>query len=250
MRKNQVENTTFAIQENQFDLTVVRSRQRRRSISLVVKPNYQLILRAPFRASMYSIEQMIKQNSNWIMQKLTQLNYLEKNKQKYEIAYRDVVYYLGQSYPLKIIESLETKPCCNLEADAFVIIIKPTDKPELRRQVILKLLIAWYSKRALEKTQERMVFWSRQLNVRFNTLLISRAKKRWGSCSGNNNIRINWRLIMAPAPLLDYVIVHELCHVVHKNHSEKFWELVASIMPDYKFYRKALKNPEWNSILY
>jgi predicted metal-dependent hydrolase len=250
MRKNQIENTTFAIEENQFALTIVRSHHRRRSISLAISPNSQLILRAPFKTNTKTIENMIKQHSNWILQKLSQLHLIEKTKQKYEVAYGDVFYYLGQPYQLKIIESAVTKPNCALSIDALTVTIKPSQKPNIRQQEILKILTKWCCNQAMEKTRERMLFWSNVLNVKFNKLSISRATKRWGSCSTINNIRINWRLIMAPPALLDYVVVHELCHVVHKNHSERFWGLVASVMPDYKDYRRTLKKPEWNSILY
>jgi predicted metal-dependent hydrolase len=98
-----------------------------------------------------------------------------------------------------------------------------------------------YSKQQiLTKFLERATFWSTQLKVEFKKLLLSNAKKRWGSCTAENVIRINAVLIKVPVELLDYVIVHELCHVRHKNHSPYFWKMVASVMPDYQTRRNQL----------
>lgn len=92
---------------------------------------------------------------------------------------------------------------------------------------------------------KRAQWWADKLNVSFHSLTLTHAKKRWGSCSHDNRIRIHARLIQLPENLLDYVIVHELCHIRHKNHSAQFWQYVESVMPDYKKQRRMLQTFSW-----
>ncbi len=98
-----------------------------------------------------------------------------------------------------------------------------------------------YKKLARKVITARTEYYASILGTTYNTLSIRDQKTRWGSCSGRNNLSFNWRLILAPPEILDYVVVHELCHLVHMNHSKEFWTLVGSILPDYKIRRKWLK---------
>jgi predicted metal-dependent hydrolase len=86
----------------------------------------------------------------------------------------------------------------------------------------------------------RTQFFSSTMGVMYSSLRCSSARTRWGSCSGTNTISINWRLVLLPPQLLDYVIIHELAHITHKNHSKQFWSLVAKYCSDYKEKRKML----------
>ncbi|MCA3244078.1 MAG: M48 family metallopeptidase [Alphaproteobacteria bacterium] len=83
--------------------------------------------------------------------------------------------------------------------------------------------------------------WSEKLRVAPGKIMVTNPAKRWASCDHRNNLRFNWRVMMVPSSLIDYVVAHELCHVVHKNHSPDFWRLLGSIMPDYGQRKVALK---------
>ncbi len=91
---------------------------------------------------------------------------------------------------------------------------------------------------------DRVQYYAEKYGFKFSKLRLSSAKTRWGSCSGNNTISINWNLVFAPLDIMDYVIIHELCHTKHHNHSQKFWDEVAKYIPDYKEKREWLKNNE------
>jgi predicted metal-dependent hydrolase len=93
------------------------------------------------------------------------------------------------------------------------------------------------------------MFYSNKLGVNIPAYQVKYQKKRWGSCSANNVLRINFQLIMAPYAQLEYVVVHELCHIKEKNHSAKFWKLVKELMPDYAEPRKGLKTEGWKYVL-
>ncbi|MDD3284821.1 MAG: M48 family metallopeptidase [Patescibacteria group bacterium] len=88
---------------------------------------------------------------------------------------------------------------------------------------------------------KRVKYYSKLENIKYNKIKITNAKNRWGSCSFKNNINLSMRLAMAPIEIIDYVVIHELCHIKEKNHSKKFWNEVEKIMPNYKQNEKWLK---------
>lgn len=98
-----------------------------------------------------------------------------------------------------------------------------------------------YKKLSREVLVDRLVHWSRVMNLQYTSFRLSSAKTRWGSCSGKNSINLNWRLVMTPAEVIDYVVIHELAHIKQKNHSVKFWEIVQTYDPLWKQRRKWLR---------
>ncbi|MBN2664423.1 MAG: M48 family metallopeptidase, partial [Bacteroidales bacterium] len=104
-----------------------------------------------------------------------------------------------------------------------------------------KIFDLWYKKTALEFFKKRAFIYSKLLGVNYKNIKISSAQKRWGSCSSTGNINLSWRLVMAPIEVIDYVVIHELAHLIEPNHSNKFWYHVQRIQPEYKLHRKWLK---------
>lgn len=101
------------------------------------------------------------------------------------------------------------------------------------------LLKEWYINSSREVINKRLIYYRRIINVSYNAVKIKDQRSRWGSCSDKRNLNFNWRLIMMPQQVMDYVIIHELCHLKHLNHSKDFWNMVYRYMPDYK------KSIEW-----
>lgn len=99
----------------------------------------------------------------------------------------------------------------------------------------------WLFNQAGEYIPERVSSLAEKYNFRFNKIKIKRQKTRWGSCSGKKNLNFNYRLMCFNKKAIDYVIIHELCHLKEMNHSQKFWKLVEEIMPDYRIYRKLIR---------
>lgn len=98
-----------------------------------------------------------------------------------------------------------------------------------------------YSEDARRVLTERVAYYQQFTGGTYHKITIREQKTRWGSCSSKGTLSFHWKLILAPPLVLDYVVVHELCHLTHMNHSKAFWDLVASVMPDYKIRRKWLK---------
>lgn len=101
--------------------------------------------------------------------------------------------------------------------------------------------VLFYRRMARDVIEQRCNYYSRLMNVNYNRIAIRDQKTRWGSCSSKKNLNFNWRLIMAPAGVLDYVVVHELSHLKEMNHSKRFWREVEQVMPEYKKYNNWLK---------
>lgn len=104
-----------------------------------------------------------------------------------------------------------------------------------------QLLVVWYRRRAHQVFKEKLDHYARLMEVSYQGFRVKDQKTKWGSCSGTGNINLNWRLIMAPDAVLDYLIVHELAHLRHPDHSRAFWLLVQTFMPDYLQCRKWLR---------
>ncbi|MCO5382597.1 MAG: M48 family metallopeptidase [Methanosarcina barkeri] len=115
--------------------------------------------------------------------------------------------------------------------------------------LIKKAVWNFYSKRAEEEVEKILKVYSKKLGIAPPTFKVKHQRRRWGSCSADNVLRINFQLVMAPPEQLEYVVVHELCHVIEKNHSARFWKLVKQLMPDYEVYRKSLKKEGWKYML-
>ena len=94
---------------------------------------------------------------------------------------------------------------------------------------------------ALKRIRQRLAFYAPRVGAHFGRVTIREQKSRWGSCSRKGNLNFNWKLIMAPPEVLDYVVIHELCHLHEFNHSPRFWALVAAQMPEYEAWKKWLK---------
>lgn len=105
----------------------------------------------------------------------------------------------------------------------------------------LEALKKRYRDKARARFESRVAYYHKITGGRYTSVTVRDQKTRWGSCSSRGTLSFNYRLIFAPPDILDYVVVHELCHLTHMNHSADFWNMVGSVMPEYKIYRKWLK---------
>jgi len=206
-------------------------RSDRKTLSLSINENAELIVRAPNRASYDEIQKFISEKSAWI----------EKNHRLIKARLKDDLnhnlnsqcLYLGSLYPIKIDHNSFDQISFNGQ------IFTMNDESSETISLILK---SWYKKRFMEVALPRLNYFSDKYNLKVNQVRVKEQKTLWGSCSSKNNINLNYLLIMAPIKVIDYVIVHELVHTVHKNHSVKFWQEVETIMPRYKEARYWLKD--------
>lgn len=145
-------------------------------------------------------------------------------------------WFLGKEYPISNVKS--GKACVMFCNDEFLVYA-----PKHNKETIQTLMEEWYRKKAREIFTKRVEYFAPQIGKRVNRIAIRGQHTRWGSCSSKGNLNFNWRLMLAPPEIIDYVVVHELCHLLHMNHSKDFWHSVEAILPDYKQRKKWLT--EW-----
>lgn len=156
---------------------------------------------------------------------------------KLKLENGDTLYYLGEARTLRVIREERSRARVKMVMDLLLMWIPYEADYEYRKEQLEK----WYRKEAAAVFGEKAEEFAQALSVSFQDIRIKDQKSRWGSCSSKRNMNFNWRLLMAPEPVCDYVIIHELCHLVYMNHSPDFWNLVESVCPDYRQYKKWLK---------
>ncbi len=200
---------------------------KRRTVALTVNRTGELIVRAPKRAPISFIEQLINKKSDWIKKALSlQLN--RKNIKQF--AEGETFLYLGKQYRLHIVDEYKSKLNFN---GSF-------ELSKYKISLAKNLFTDWYKIQAKSIILNRAKFYAGFMGLQFNKLTIKNMASRWGSCSNAGNINFSYRLIMAPLEVLDYVVVHELAHLKHHNHSAAFWKFVGNFCPDYKILSKYL----------
>lgn len=216
------------------------TRSNRRTLSLAVLKDGKIVIKAPLKMSMESINQFVFEKQKWIREKLS---IIEHNNEKFQdiITYRKFLLY-GNQYSIKLgdVKKIEV-----VSSDMSIYI--PRTTPE--DKIIYKLK-NWYKKTAKTVIEDRLKYISGLIKLAPNSIRISDSKGRWGACSSTGNISFNYRVIMLEPSIIDYVIVHELCHLVEMNHSKRFWNIVNSFMPSASKQKTKIKDYSFLLSLY
>lgn len=219
------------------EVNVNITRKNRKTISIKISKDSEVIISAPLFIGDERIIELIKNKEQWIAQGLRQM----EKKRKEILSCKEGVTYIGIRYPILIHKVKYNSLKLIFDKNNFNIYIPEILTEDEEATNIKGLLIKWYKAQARRVFQERVDYYSSKLKISPNRIAIKDQKSRWGSCSSKGNINLNFRLIMAPIEIIDYVIVHELCHLVHLNHSKEFWALVEKILPSYLKCKEYLK---------
>jgi predicted metal-dependent hydrolase len=212
---------------------VVRS--RRRTFSIEIERDGRLIVRAPNRASVRAIREVVEGKRRWIERKQARVRERCAEAHPRRFVEGESFLYLGEAYPL----SLDGRDGMPIAFDGSRFVLSDEYVANARN-----VFAAWYRERAREHIAERMERYSSAAGIGCGEVRITSARRRWGSCTVKGNLCFTWRLVMAPPDVIDYVVVHELAHIKHPNHSSMFWTEVASIMPDFERRRRWLRENE------
>ena len=208
-------------------------RSRRRTIALIITPDAHLVVRAPLRAPVSMIDDVIREKSSWIRKKIGEM---KARPQAIIHTYEEgeIFWFLGRPYPLHITDDAgagieRTDRLC----------VPRTISPDIRGGIQ-----RWYVGEAAKEIHSRCMWFSMMTGYSPTSVRITNATGRWGSCNHKGGLNFSWRLIQAPLSIVDYVIVHELVHLRQPDHSPKFWAKVEALMPDYKRRREWLRENE------
>ena len=238
---------TFIIKGRLINCEIKRS--RRRTVALYVHPDKSVEIRMPLLFSVDEIEPFLIKHSRWLFNRLD----LQEKKpvEPKKFVSGELHYFLGKQYPIEIIASDKN----SVVFDNEKIVIRQRVNKSTSQQVNLSksvsasksvsdLLDRWYleqAKRVFREISIPLVESMKKYNVAPKSFAIKKMKTRWGSCSSKGNINLNLHLIKLPEQCIKEVMLHELCHLVHFNHSKDFYALMTAEMPDWKVWKKELK---------
>ncbi len=212
---------------------------KRTTISLTFDDHVELIVKAPVWMSDEDIEAFVLKRSDWV--EATRARILDtRQKQlamRIELENGDVLPYLDQKLSLTVIREERSRGKIRRFDDRLLMWVGYEADYEFRHTLIEK----WYRRQAASVLEDRAHQYAEEMGVTYGKIHVKDQRSLWGSCSARGNLNFNWRIIMAPSIVCDYVIIHELCHLVHMDHSPEFWKLVESIDPRYQRHRKWLK---------
>lgn len=214
------------------------SYRKRKTIEIQVHPPDRVAVLAPKGISKEMLIQIMEKKAKWIRNKLSQFEGVDLDSLQKQFVEGESFLYLGKDYPIYIIDGQRFKrPSAKLINSTIQIETNTRDKEGLKRA-----MEEWYKRMAVDKINELIIQNQPLFEKKPTGITIKNQKKRWGSCTGKDGLLFNWRLIMAPENVINYVVVHEMCHMVEKNHGPSFWSLVASIVPNYQEQKLWLKN--------
>ena len=209
--------------------TLIRS--NRRTVALILERDGSLTVRAPKRAAMRDIQNFVHEKADWIERSREKLKAIVTVPKK-EFADGETFPFLGRDYELRLIphqrQTLHFDNGFTLKASA-----RPRGEA---------VFTQWYRSQALTIFTERVTYYATLHGFSPKQVKVNSAKTRWGSCSTNGTINFTWRLVMAPLDVIDYVVIHELVHLRVKDHSQRFWQAVERLCPEYKAHRIWLRD--------
>ena len=217
-----------------FTAEIIRSSKRKTSAIKIQKG--QVYIMVPKGLSRAAIESLVIHKTRWITEKLTHQQSLLALPAKAFISGERYAY-LGEEYVLSIIIGLT--PMIKLDQDQLIVSVR--DQSVASSAIIKALLINWYKQQAVVALKLKMQHYASIIGVQPASITIKTYKARWGSCSLSGALQFNWKLMMAPQSVVDYVVIHELCHLLHHNHSPAFWAAVSQYCPDYRTHSVWLK---------
>jgi predicted metal-dependent hydrolase len=244
-------------------INYVLKRSKRKTMALHIRDGI-LEVRAPMRVSKRRIEQFVKFKADWITDKLAKSAAQFEKRESFELNYGDMILFRGKEYPIEVrpVAQCPIEPhykfdgqliyfgyigrngdygdCSNIGNSRNCDSIFCID-PNLDSERIMAACIEIYKKKARDYLPARTLEIAKTIGVKPSAIKINGAKRRWGSCSSKGSINFSWRLMMAGDDVIDYVITHELAHLLELNHSPKFWSVVERALPDYKERIERLK---------
>ncbi len=205
-------------------------RSKRKTLSIIIGNDLVIKVKAPYWVTNREIEEFVLKNREWIKIKLQQMSQKPKAESK-KYLNGEKFLFLGKEMRLRF----------SLGKDFIITEDGELLAPALFADSPRDMIIEWYEKQAEKIIKERCSLLSKSIGIKPAKIKINSAKTRWGSCSRKGNLNFTWRLIMAPLSVVDYVILHELAHIIHHNHSAEYWQLVARLNPDYQESEEWLK---------
>lgn len=210
----------------------IRRSHRRRTVAVAVDPVEGVLLTAPASTPTERLDQVVRDKAPWIVDRLRLAAQAERRAEAHQFISGESFMYLGRHYRLKV-KPLRSPGPAKLDRGFLVVPIERGLFAGAQAKRVASTLSDWFEDHAARKLPERVEALASRVGVRVPIVQVKDQHKRWGSCDQSGTIRLNWRIIQAPMRLVDYVVAHELVHLVHTDHTKAFWTRLGQAMPDY-----------------
>jgi predicted metal-dependent hydrolase len=217
----------------------IRRSSRRKTVALTVAPPGQIILTAPRDTPVERLDKVVRAKAKWLTTRLRRVRPVEPGPGPREFVSGESFLYLGRQYRLAVHAS-RAAPEVRLERGRLRVYVPGALIGEARAHAAREALAGWYREHARAWLAERTAEWARKVNLPEPRVLVREQERRWGSCA-QGVVRFNWRIIQAPVRLVDYVVAHEVVHLVHDDHGRAFWAELGRLLPDYETRRERLR---------
>ena len=207
---------------------------RIRGIRLEIRHDTGLTVVVPRNFKQGQVQDILQKKASWILRHLPDLKPVQMPLFSKEVDHGEKISYMGKNVELVIVSNGSKSSSAELKDHRICIYLNG------RQGSVARVLEHWYRSQAEMVFTQKADFHKENMGLGYHSIHIRGQKTRWGSCSPSGNLSLNWKLLLAPEPVIDYVIIHELAHLKHMNHSQKFWDFVSRYCPDWKKHRKWL----------
>lgn len=222
--------------DNQTFTVIHRTNKKIKRVSLSLENKDEIVVRTPLKFKAHQVKEIVYEYKDWILRSINKV----PSKNAFDFVTGGTVPFLGQNYPMTMDQNEKIKNVkFKFLGDSFVVEFNPTKQSY---DDFMDGLRTFYKHMAEKIIDPIFDEWCHKTQLFPNKIGYRYAKTRWGSCSFENNISINYKLLQFDKQCIEYVVLHELCHIEHKNHSKHFWDKVSFYMPEYKMVEKRIKS--------
>ncbi len=217
-------------------------RTSRKTVGIIVDPDGKVLVKAPLNFKENIIKDTVYNKRKWIVEKLKLTEEIKKPiPPKHELVSGEKILLKNRLIRLKIHPYLNKRSKISYAFRILHIYVNKNLPQKEREEEIKRVLIKWYKEKALNVISNRIEKYLKLIDYKPQEIKIRDQKIRWGSCTKDGKLLFNWRIVMAPLSAIDYVTVHEICHLKGSAHSAKFWKMVESLFPNYKKWKEWLR---------
>lgn len=224
---------------------IFRKSARARRLRLQIGPEGRCTVVIPRWTPEAVARQFVHNHEGWIQKKLAKIETLKAKRPAFRYQTGDTFYWLGEPMKLTVVPTAAKRPTLKIRGDELLVTLHRDISRSAGVRAVRQTIERFYRKKAEEIIRDRLEFFNEHYGFSFGRVTFRNQKTRWGSCSAQKNLNFNWRLAMAPIGAIDSVVAHELCHLKEMNHSQRFWALVAQTIPEYKKWRKWLRENQY-----
>ena len=216
------------------DIKYTLQRSQRKTASIYIERDGKVSVLVPEELSNSQVEELLEGKRKWIYRNLAEWEDLNATRVQRDYVNGEGFMYLGRSYRLKLVDEQESPLL--LKDGYFCLLSNNGSAPNA--DAAFK---EFFREKGKNRIPQRVAYYQDRMGVKANVVKIMELKNRWASCTSDGNINFHWKCMMAPPSVLDYIVVHELAHLIQPNHTQTFWNEVDKVMPDYATRKEWLR---------